>query len=136
MSYEPRSLCDILEKEYIDMSSRDHLKNMVFDTLMGLKHLESKKMIHRDIKLDNIMYTKSGRWKLADFGLAIIEGTDTRSVGGSYFRSPEMLRGGEKQDKSDIWALFVVILVCLNGIYWILDMVVEDGTLVSPSAYT
>lgn len=43
---------------------------MSLDMLAGLNYLHSKRVIHRDIKLHNIIIGNDGRCKLIDFGLA------------------------------------------------------------------
>lgn len=65
-------------------------------------------VVHRDIKLLNVLVMGNGQLKLADFGLAQRTNGEefTRSaVGTPYYLSPETLTNSRCSTKSDIWAL-------------------------------
>lgn len=71
---------------------------------------KEQKLIHRDIKPDNIMMTKNGRAKLADLGLSRVAGEidDSESdevMGTPQYISPEHLTGAPMDNRSDIYSL-------------------------------
>ena len=81
------------------------------------------KLIHRDIKPDNIMINHNDEAILIDFGLSTLleNGEITKSNFGTYkFFAPEMFQKRELREHgehTDIWALGVTIFYMLTGIY-------------------
>jgi serine/threonine protein kinase len=88
----------------------------------GLSYLhETLKVIHRDIKPQNILFDSEGNLKIADFGSAqfLQNGQDelTSSAGTYAFMSPEM-HGGSKMFKgkpTDIWAAGITLYYMIEG---------------------
>lgn len=81
---------------------------------------KEQRLIHRDIKPDNIMMTRSGRAKLADLGLARIAGEieDTGGdevMGTPQYISPEHLTGAEMDARSDIYSLGATLFHLITG---------------------
>lgn len=103
-----------------------------------------QKLIHRDIKPDNIMLTASGRAKLADLGLAHIAGdlenTDADEVIGTpQYISPEHLTGSSMDVRSDIYSLGATFYHMVTGRFPyrgrnVSEIVHQhlDGTLIPP----
>lgn len=86
----------------------------------GLEHAHENKIIHRDIKPHNILITKNGKIKVADFGLARAVSTatvtHTKTVMGSvHYFSPEQAKGHITDEKSDIYSLGIVLYEMLTG---------------------
>lgn len=84
----------------------------------ALNYLHSRKIVHRDIKLENILFDKVNlQVKLCDFGLAVQmkEGKKlTKQVGTFGYYSPELIYGKQYGTEYDIWQLGCVVysLIC------------------------
>lgn len=80
---------------------------------LGLKHVHDRKILHRDLKSQNIFLTKSGIVKLGDFGIAkILNSTRENArtmIGTPYYLSPEIVDNKPYSFKSDIWSLGVIL---------------------------
>lgn len=86
----------------------------------ALAHAHSQKIIHRDIKPQNIIITFEGRVKVTDFGIARAASDATITYGKSlmgsvYYSSPEQARGIGADQKSDLYSLGVVFYEMLTG---------------------
>jgi len=81
--------------------------------LSAANYFHNINVLHRDIKLANIMMTKQDDIKLVDFGLARILDTQSfvakTACGTPYYISPELCKGDPYDNKADIWALGCVI---------------------------
>lgn len=84
--------------------------------LLGLNHMHSKKILHRDIKTLNVFLDDDLNVKLGDMGVAKILSTHTNFaktiVGTPYYLSPELCEDKPYNEKSDVWALGVVLYEC------------------------
>lgn len=86
----------------------------------GLAFLHSRKVIHRDLKSQNIFMGEGGIPKLGDFGVAkrlnSAQPMAVSVVGTPLYLSPELCNGEAYDDKSDIWAVGCLAYeVCTGG---------------------
>ncbi len=87
---------------------------------LALKEAHENKIIHRDIKSQNIMITKNNMVKVADFGIAKAVSSSTITavgtiMGSVHYFSPEQARGGYIDDRSDIYSLGIVMYEMVTG---------------------
>mmetsp|Transcript_105932 Transcript_105932/g.316365 ORF Transcript_105932/g.316365 Transcript_105932/m.316365 type:complete len:506 (-) Transcript_105932:129-1646(-) len=82
-------------------------------TCFALKHVHDRKVLHRDLKTQNIFLMATGQIKLGDFGIAkVLDATKDYAktmVGTPYYLSPEIIEDRPYNFKSDIWSLGVVL---------------------------
>ncbi|KAI4318023.1 hypothetical protein L6164_025835 [Bauhinia variegata] len=86
--------------------------------MQAVAHCHRLGVAHRDIKPDNILFDEENQLKLGDFGSAemIREGEQmTGVVGTPYYVAPEVLAGGDYNEKVDVWSAGVVLYVMLSG---------------------
>ena len=77
--------------------------------LAAVEYLHDKWIIHRDLKMSNLLYNSRGELKLADFGLSRLYGSPPRpmtpKVVTLWYRAPELLLGTEFYGPAvDMWA--------------------------------
>jgi serine/threonine-protein kinase len=108
-------------KNYIEKKSRLSVKEAIsiaIQVSMGIEAAHNNHIIHRDIKPQNIMISKDGKVKIADFGIAkaATSNTITSNVMGSvHYTSPEQARGGFSDERSDIYSLGCTMFEMLTG---------------------
>lgn len=80
---------------------------------LAIKYIHDRKILHRDLKAQNVFLMKDGTVKLGDFGIArVLENTfqlcHTR-IGTPYYLSPEICEGNTYNSKTDIWSLGCIL---------------------------
>src|SRR5207249_6410550 len=107
-------------KEKIAMTLEKKLSIMI-QVADGLSHAHSHEIIHRDVKPGNIHVSPTGTAKILDFGIARIPASDlTRSgvrLGTPIYMSPEQIRGGDYDERSDLFSMGIVfyeLLTCVH----------------------
>jgi NIMA (never in mitosis gene a)-related kinase len=80
---------------------------------MALQYVHSRRVIHRDIKTQNVFLTGSKTIKVGDFGISkVLESTTQVAmtvVGTPYYMSPESCQSEPYTSKSDVWALGIIL---------------------------
>ncbi|XP_040189066.1 serine/threonine-protein kinase Nek1 isoform X6 [Rana temporaria] len=93
--------------------SEDQILDWFVQLCLALKHVHDRKILHRDIKSQNIFLTKSGTIQLGDFGIARVLSSTVElartCIGTPYYLSPEICENRPYNNKSDIWALGCVL---------------------------
>ncbi|XP_072479454.1 serine/threonine-protein kinase Nek1 isoform X12 [Notamacropus eugenii] len=91
----------------------DQIMDWFVQICLALKHVHDRKILHRDIKSQNIFLTKDGTIQLGDFGIARVLNSTIElartCIGTPYYLSPEICENKPYNNKSDIWALGCVL---------------------------
>lgn len=85
--------------------------DIVYQSCCGLEELHRSHILHRDIKLENMMYNNS-MVKIVDLGCSNFYGSSIQRktvIGTRLYYSPEILLQEEQNDKLDVWCLGVVL---------------------------
>lgn len=90
--------------------------------LAALGHAHARGVIHRDVKLENVFVDAEGHVKLADFGIAKVRRPSRVTTAGRVFgtlpyMAPEQVRGETVDERTDLWAVGVVLYVLTSGSY-------------------
>jgi hypothetical protein len=85
---------------------------------LALKYIHDRKVLHRDLKVENVFLMKDGTIKLGDFGIArVLEHTFQlchTQIGTPYYLSPEICEGKKYNSKTDIWSLGCILYELLT----------------------
>ena len=108
-------------KKYIEKKGRLGIREAVsiaIQVAQGMDAAHKHKIVHRDIKPQNIMISKEGKVKVTDFGIAKAASSNTINstvMGSVHYISPEQARGGYSDDKSDIYSFGIMFFEMLTG---------------------
>ncbi|HEY6345141.1 MAG TPA: serine/threonine-protein kinase [Candidatus Acidoferrum sp.] len=114
---EGESLRDAIRKQHLgDFQSR---MRIALQVARALDHIHARKIIHRDVKPENIHVDAGGKVKLVDFGIAKAEGVQlTRAgftLGTPHYMAPEQVLGKPLTPQADIYAFGVLLFELLTG---------------------
>lgn len=108
-------------KDYISKKGKLSVKeatSIAIQVSMGLEAAHSHGIIHRDVKPQNIIISTDGKVKVTDFGIARAASSNTISsnvMGSVHYSSPEQVRGGYSDEKSDIYSLGITMYEMITG---------------------
>lgn len=87
--------------------------NWFVQLCLALEYIHGRKVLHRDLKSQNVFLTGNNTVKLGDFGISrVLENTNAGAqtvVGTPYYMSPEICQNQPYTYKSDVWALGCVL---------------------------
>ncbi|TXG72105.1 hypothetical protein EZV62_000684 [Acer yangbiense] len=141
----PRACCVVVEylpggtlKQYLIRNRRRKLAfkiviQLALDLSGGLSYLHSKKIVHRDVKTENMLLDANRTLKIADFGVARVEAQNPRDMTGETgtlgYMAPEVLEGKPYNRRCDVYSFGI----CLWEIYCC-DMPYPDLSFVDVSS--
>ena len=117
MEYLPHGnmLKRVLDKEAMNEEKCARFMKNLLETL---NYLHSNNIVHRDLKLENILMTDDStmEFKIIDFGLAYNSNSfEKRKCGSPGYVAPEMLRDEEYDSKIDVFSAGVILYILLHG---------------------
>uniref|UniRef100_A0A671L7J2 non-specific serine/threonine protein kinase n=1 Tax=Sinocyclocheilus anshuiensis TaxID=1608454 RepID=A0A671L7J2_9TELE len=125
------SVTDLVKNTKGNSLKEDWIAYICREILRGLSHLHTHKVIHRDIKGQNVLLTENAEVKLVDFGVSAqldrTVGRRNTFIGTPYWMAPEVIACDENPDstydyRSDIWSLGITAIEMAEGAPPLCDM--------------
>ncbi|KAF6122248.1 TRAF2 and NCK interacting kinase [Phyllostomus discolor] len=125
------SVTDLIKNTKGNTLKEEWIAYICREILRGLSHLHQHKVIHRDIKGQNVLLTENAEVKLVDFGVSAqldrTVGRRNTFIGTPYWMAPEVIACDENPDatydfKSDLWSLGITAIEMAEGAPPLCDM--------------
>uniref|UniRef100_A0A8D3BJQ1 non-specific serine/threonine protein kinase n=1 Tax=Scophthalmus maximus TaxID=52904 RepID=A0A8D3BJQ1_SCOMX len=125
------SITDLIKNTKGNSLKEEWIAYVCREILRGLTHLHQHKVIHRDIKGQNVLLTENAEVKLVDFGVSAqldrTVGRRNTFIGTPYWMAPEVIACDENPDatydfKSDLWSLGITAMEMAEGAPPLCDM--------------
>uniref|UniRef100_UPI00398E731E traf2 and NCK-interacting protein kinase-like isoform X3 n=1 Tax=Pristiophorus japonicus TaxID=55135 RepID=UPI00398E731E len=125
------SVTDLIKNTKGNTLKEEWIAYVCREILRGLTHLHQHKVIHRDIKGQNVLLTENAEVKLVDFGVSAqldrTVGRRNTFIGTPYWMAPEVIACDENPDatydfKSDLWSLGITAMEMAEGAPPLCDM--------------
>ncbi|XP_078060501.1 traf2 and NCK-interacting protein kinase-like isoform X2 [Mustelus asterias] len=125
------SVTDLIKNTKGNTLKEEWIAYICREILRGLTHLHQHKVIHRDIKGQNVLLTENAEVKLVDFGVSAqldrTVGRRNTFIGTPYWMAPEVIACDENPDatydfKSDLWSLGITAMEMAEGAPPLCDM--------------
>ncbi|PHJ21990.1 camk camkl protein kinase, partial [Cystoisospora suis] len=127
----PTYICFVMEyathgelRDYVSKRIKlkeDEARHFFEQIIKGVHYCHSKNIVHRDLKLENILLNEENQCKIADFGLShfVVDNNATVTEGGTQaYLAPEVWNGTSKHSNPfqlDVWALGVILFAMTHG---------------------
>ncbi len=108
-------------KEYISKKGKLSVRETTsigIQVCLGLAAAHRRGIVHRDVKPQNIIISTDGKVKVTDFGIARAASSNTISanaMGSVHYSSPEQVRGGYSDARSDIYSVGITLYEMVTG---------------------
>ncbi|KAI9501589.1 cyclin-dependent kinase 5 [Coemansia spiralis] len=125
-------------KKFVDAYGGDldplTVKHLLYQLLCGIAYCHRNRVLHRDLKPQNLLINKRGDLKLGDFGLARAFGIPVRSYSHEvvtlWYRAPDVLMGSRQYDTSiDIWSIGCIFAEMATGRPFFAGTSIDDQVL-------
>ncbi|OWR52349.1 Serine/threonine-protein kinase 36 [Danaus plexippus plexippus] len=115
--YAEKELHSILAKE--GCLNEEEVKKVTWDLVSALYYLHSHRVLHRDLKPQNVLLDSTGKAKLCDFGLARIMTNATHILtsikGTPLYMAPELIDEKPYDHQADLWSLGCIVYELMAG---------------------
>ncbi len=119
--YGPYLVLELLRGETLDARLRrgplpaQEAVALAVEVARGMGHAHGVGVVHRDLKPSNVFLCQGGQVKLLDFGMSHAFGRQRLSGGTPGYMAPEQWRGEPEDERTDVWALGVILFQALSG---------------------
>lgn len=106
-------LSQLISRQGRKLLSEQDVMHYFIQIALALKYMHDRKILHRDLKGQNVFLCKNGKVKLGDFGIAKVLDSTAQlcktQIGTPYYLSPEICEGKRYNSKTDIWSLGCIL---------------------------